>query len=153
MSDVIGFDNTKEKEHRISNSLDGYLAGSLQRKACIFLEASVTDEVEVKEARGLMVEALPDSEWAVSLGTAALHDDFAKEKGGILAVAPRNILGRFGLDGAELKKTSPLSFGCRCSPERAVALISSLSEEERRSLPEKIDITCHMCGRTFAVKL
>ena len=136
----------------ISNSLDGYLAGSLQRKACIFLEASVTDEVEVKEARGVMVEALPDSEWAVSLGTAALHDDFAKGKGGILASSPRNILGKIGLDGAELKKTAPLSFGCRCSPERAIALISSMSEEERKSLPEKIDITCHMCGRTFTVK-
>ena len=29
----------------ISRSLDGYLAGSLQRKACLFLDAAVTDEV------------------------------------------------------------------------------------------------------------
>ncbi len=40
----------------ISNSLDGYLAGSLQRKAVIFLEAAVSDDVEILEARGVMVE-------------------------------------------------------------------------------------------------
>lgn len=135
----------------ISNSLDGYLAGSLQRKACIYLEASVNDEVEILEARGIMVEAMPDSQWPVSTGTAAIHEEIKKGKGGALAVSPRRILDKIGLPGAELKKTSPLSFACRCSPERAVALLKSMSEEELKSLPEKLDITCHMCGRVFTV--
>ena len=125
----------------ISNSLDGYLAGSLQRKACLYLEAVVTDEVEILEARGALVEALPDSTASVTA--------FVPEK---LSVASRNILDQLGLGKAELRKTTPLSFACRCSPERAIAMLSALSDEERKTLPPTLDITCHMCGKIFTVK-
>jgi len=136
----------------VSNSLDGYLAGSLQRKACIFLEAAVSDDVEILEARGVMVEALPDSGWSVSEGTAPIADKYRRaDEPNVLAVSSRNILRRIGLDRAELRKTTPLSFACRCSPERAAAMIGALGEEERKTLPPTIDVTCHMCGRTFTV--
>lgn len=125
----------------ISNSLDGYLAGSLQRKACLYLEAVVNDEVEVLEARGALVEAMPDSTASVTA--------FVPEK---LSVASRNILDQLGLGKAELRKTTPLSFACRCSPERAIAMLSALSDEERKTLPPTLDITCHMCGKIFTVK-
>ena len=125
----------------ISNSLDGYLAGSLQRKACVYLEASVTDEVEILEARGVMVEALPDSSASVT--------DYAPEK---LSVASRTLLKKMGLERAELRKTTPLRFACRCSPERAAAMLGALGEEERAGLPPTVDVTCHMCGRTFTVR-
>ena len=135
----------------ISNSLDGYLAGSLQRKACIFLEAAVSEEVKVLEARGLMVEALPDSEWSVTLGTEEVRKAIEQYTAGVLSASSRNILEKLGLEKAELKNTSPLSFACRCSPDRAAALISSMSGEERKDLPSKVDITCHMCGKVFTV--
>lgn len=124
----------------ISTSLDGYLAGSLQRKAVMFAEASVTDEVEVLSARAVMIEALPDSAW---------RDFPLKLK---LGASQRNVLNQLGLPRAELRKSTPLSFKCRCSPERAVAMLSALGERERAELPPTIDITCHMCGRTFTVK-
>ena len=125
----------------ISNSLDGYLVGSLQRKACLYLEAAVNDEVEILEARGVMVEALPDSKAMVSA--------FIPEK---ISVASRNILKQLGLEKAELRKTTPLKFACRCSPDRALTMLAALSEEEKKSLPLTVDITCHMCGKTFTVK-
>ena len=125
----------------ISNSLDGYLAGSLQRKACVYLEADVTDEVEILGARGVMVEALPDSSANVT--------DYVPEK---LSTASRNLLKKMGLERAELRKTTPLRFACRCSPERAAAMLGALGEEERADLPPTIDVTCHMCGRTFTVR-
>lgn len=128
----------------ISTSLDGYLAGSLQRKACLKVEAAVSDEVEILEARGILVEDLPDAKGPM---TCCKTDDLKS-----LAVASRNILKQLGLDKAELKRTAPLRFACRCSPDRAVAMLSALSEEERKSLPPTIDITCHMCGKTFTVK-
>ena len=132
----------------ISNSLDGYLAGSLQRKAVIFLEAAVSDDVEILEARGVMVEEMPDAK-----DTGVLSVDLlGKSRSGALAVASRNILGKLGLKNAELRKTTPLSFACRCSPDRALAMIAALSPEERATLPPTIDITCHMCGRTFTVQ-
>lgn len=134
----------------VSSSLDGYLAGSLQRKARIFLEASVSDDVEVLVARGVMVEALPDGDWSVSEGVAPLERT-SRGRGQSLAVASRTILKSLGLERAELRRTEPLSFACRCSPERAAAMVAALGEDERRTLPPTISVTCHMCGRTFSV--
>ena len=125
----------------ISNSIDGYLAGSLQRRAVIHTEAAVSDEVEILGARGVMLELLPDSRETLSVAIEKIR----------LSVSSRKILEQLGFPGAELKKSVPLSFACRCSPERAVAMLSALSAAERASLPEAIDITCHMCGRTFTV--
>lgn len=125
----------------IAATLDGYLVGSLQRKACIYLEAAVNDEVEILEARGVLVESLPDSKAMVSA--------FIPEK---MSVASRNILTQMGLPRAELRKTTPLSFACRCSPDRAIAMLGALSDEEKKELPPTLDITCHMCGKIFTVK-
>ena len=154
----------------ISTSIDGYLAGSLQRKACIRTEVAVSDEVEVLEARGVMVEILPDSKLG-SLGSVGSIGSLGTEgtagSDGLtdpllplldtkdpvrLSVASRNILKQLGLENAELRKTTPLKFACRCSPDRAIAMLAALSDEERRTLPPAIDITCHMCGKTFTVK-
>ena len=125
----------------IAATLDGYLVGSLQRKACIYLEAAVNDEVEILEARGARGESLPDSKAMVSA--------FIPEK---MSVASRNILTQMGLPRAELRKTTPLSFACRCSPDRAIAMLGALSDEEKKELPPTLDITCHMCGKIFTVK-
>ncbi len=126
----------------ISNSLDGYLAGSLQRKATIQLEASVSDDVEILEARGVLVEELPDG-----ANTGVLGVRFKS-----LAVAERNLLKQLGLERAELKKSMPLVFKCRCSPERAAATLAALGDAERKTLPPVIDITCHMCGKTYSIR-
>ena len=148
----------------ISTSLDGYLAGSLQRKACLRVEVAVSDEVEILEARGVMVEILPDSKLGSlgsvgsvgSVGSEGMKDPLLTlldTKDPIsLSVASRNILKHLGLPCAELRKTTPLKFACRCSPDRAIAMLAALSDEERQSLPPTIDITCHMCGKTFTVK-
>ena len=143
----------------LSTSIDGYLADSLQRKAFIRTEVAVSDEVEVLEARGIMVEVLPDSKMGSlgSVGTEEVKNSLlspSDTKDPIhLSVASRNILKQLGLERAELRKTTPLGFACRCSPDRAIAMLAALSEEERKALPPTIDITCHMCGRTFTVKV
>ena len=128
----------------ISASIDGYLAGSLQRKACIRTEVAVSDEVEVLEARGILVEDMPDAKGELK----CCHVTDPKS----LSVASRSVLKQLGLENAELRKTTPLKFACRCSPDRAAQMLAALSEEERKGLPPTIDITCHMCGRTFSVK-
>ena len=106
---------------------------------------SVSDEVEILEARGILVEDLPDAKGEMVCCRISQPKS--------LAVASRNILKQLGLEKAELRKTTPLTFACRCSPDRAVAMLAALSEEERKALPPTIDITCHMCGRTFSVKV
>ena len=69
-----------------------------------------------------------------------------------LAVSSRKLLDQLGLESATLRKTTPLAFACRCSPERAAATLAALSEEERGKLPPTLDITCHMCGKIYTVK-
>ncbi|MBR1921584.1 MAG: Hsp33 family molecular chaperone HslO, partial [Kiritimatiellae bacterium] len=81
----------------ISNSLDGYLAGSLQRKAVVWLEAAVSDDVEVLEARGVMVEEMPD---ARETGVLSV-DLLGRRRAGALAVSSRALLGKLGLKHAE----------------------------------------------------
>lgn len=128
----------------VATTLGGYLTQSLQRNAEIRVEAVVNDAVEILEARGILVEALPDSTLpdASHLLPRSLK----------LNVASRSILKKLGYPNAELKSTTPLAFACRCSPERAAAMLAALSPEERATLPQSVNITCHMCGRTFEVK-
>ena len=95
------------------------------------------------EARGIMVEILPDS----TVGAVGMSSCSS------LSSSSRKILGSLGFSHAELRKTTPLRFACRCSPDRAVAMLAALSDEERAALPPSIDITCHMCGKTFTVKV
>ncbi len=129
----------------LSTTLGGYLTQSLQRTAEIRVDAEVTDDVEVVRAVGVMVEALPDSPVAKSesLIPARLN----------LAASSRNILAKLGHPKAVLKKKTPLEFACRCSAERAAAMLDALGPDERAALPPSIDITCHMCGRVWSVKV
>ena len=115
----------------LSSTLDCYLAGSLQRKASIQLEGT----------RGVLIEELPDGKDTGVLGVRLKS----------LQVSSRKLLSELKLARAELRKTTPLRFACRCSPDRARAMLAALSADERRSLPPRIDITCHMCGRTFTI--
>ena len=127
----------------IAATLDDYLSDSLQRRAIIRVEAEVTDACEVLFARGILIEELPDAG-----DTGVLTTRFKS-----LAASPRTLLKAAGLSAAERKETKALSFACRCSPDRAIAMLSALSDEEKASLPDTIDITCHMCGRMFSVKI
>ncbi len=126
----------------VASSLGEYLVKSLQRRAAIAVAASVSEEGEILLARGLMVEALPD---------APPETDVSLPQNLSLAASPRTILSKLGLRTAERRRTTPLFFACRCSPERAQATLQALSPEERASLPDRVDVTCHMCGRTYSI--
>lgn len=126
-----------------SNSLDSYLVSSLQRKAVIYTEAFVSDELKVELSRGVLIECLPDCTETKSL--------YLKPKS--LQASPRKILEELNLPKAEKKSCVPLAFGCRCDANRAKTMLNALTDEEKRDLPDKVDITCHMCGRTFTVEV
>jgi redox-regulated HSP33 family molecular chaperone len=100
----------------------------------------VSKEVEILEAKGVLVEALPDSgESVVDYMPGEIKEDFA----GTFA-------GR-DLGGAVLRRTSPLRFACRCSPERAAAVLAASGNRDD-DVPATVDVTCHMCGRTYTVR-
>ena len=129
----------------VANSINNYLTQSLQRNAKFTVEVTVTEDVVVHSAIAVLIDALPDS--AVNVSELSARG----QKGASLAVSERTILSRLGLKNAILKETLPLKFGCRCSRERALATLQTVPPEERASLPESIDVTCHMCGRTYTI--
>ena len=103
-------------------------------------------------ARGLMVECPPDGDAAAFARVAETFASGAAAKAlAAASVSIRTLLKKLGLPQADVRKTMPLAFACRCSADRAAAMLAALPPEERRALPPKVDVTCHMCGRTWTV--
>ena len=143
---------TAWKEGAVAAGLDAYFDQSLQRRVRTAVAASVGDDGVPLFARGLLAECPPDGDAAAFAQVAAVFASGAAARA--LAsgtAAPRTLLKKLGLPQAEIRRTRALSFACRCSAERAAAMVAAIPPDERASLPPPLDITCHMCGRTWTV--
>ena len=119
----------------VADGLDAFFAQSLQRRA-----------------RGALVECPPDGDAAAFEAVAETFVSGAVQKALASGTASaRTLLKKLGLPHAEVRSTTPLSFACRCSAERAAAILAAIPEAERAALPPQLDVTCHMCGRTWTV--
>lgn len=124
----------------LAAGLDAYFANSLQRRVKTAILANADDDCRILAARAVLVEAMPDS-----------SAELPELKSGMLAASDRTILRKLGFGNAEKRKTTALSFACRCSAERAKATLAAIPAAERATLPPTLDITCHMCGKTWTV--
>lgn len=143
---------TAWKKDAVAAGLDAYFDQSLQRRVYTAVAASVGDDGVPLFARGLLAECPPDGDAAAFAQVAAVFASGAAARA--LAsgtAAPRTLLKKLGLPQAEIRRTRPLSFACRCSAERAAAMVAAIPPDERAALPPTLDITCHMCGRTWTV--
>lgn len=106
-------------------------------------------------ARGLLAQRMADSD--ISAFVRVLE---CFEEGGVTALlskaAPHEgaaaFAGLFALPDITARETRPLMFQCRCSRERTLAVLDTLSREEleeRIAQGEGQEITCHMCGKTY----
>ena len=136
----------------IAHGLDAFFAQSLQRRVRTAVVAAAGDDGVPTFARGALVECPPDGDVAAFESVAEVFESGAARKAlAAGAVSARTILKKLGLPHAEVRRTDPLAFACRCSAERAAAMLAAVPEAERASLPPQIDVTCHMCGRTWTV--
>ena len=140
------------KRQAVAVGLDAYFAQSLQRRVRTAIVSAAGDDGVPTYARGLMVECPPDGD---ADAFARVADVFASGTAAkalsAASVSFRTLLKKLGLPQAEIRRTKPLSFACRCSAERAAAMLVAIPPAERASLPPEVDITCHMCGRTWTV--
>ena len=123
----------------VAQGLDAFFAQSLQRRVRTAVAAAAGDDGVPVYARGALVECPPDGDAAAFEAVAETFASGAVQKA--LAsgtISARTLLKKLGLPHAEVRSTTPLSFACRCSAERA-------------ALPPQLDVTCHMCGRTWTV--
>lgn len=136
----------------IAQGLDVYFAQSLQRRVRVALAGAAGDDGTPTLARGVMVECPPDGDVAVYSAVAEAFDSGAAFKSiAGASFSPRTVFKKLGLPNLEIRATMPLSFACRCSASRAEALLATIPPNERATLPETVDITCHMCGRTWQI--
>ena len=143
---------TAWKEGAVAAGLDAYFDQSLQRRVRTAVAASVGDDGVPLFARGLLAECPPDGDAAAFAQVAAVFASGAAARAlASGAAAPRTLLKKLGLPQAEIRRTRALSFACRCSAERAAAMVAAIPLDERVALPPTLDITCHMCGRTWTV--
>ena len=144
---------TAWKKYAVASGLDAYFDQSLQRRVRTAVACAAGDDAAPVYARGLLAECPPDGDAAAFAKVAEVFEGGAAAKAlASGSAAPRTLLAKLGLPHAEIRRTSPLSFACRCSAERAAAVLASIPPAERASLPPSLDVTCHMCGRTWTVK-
>lgn len=143
---------TAWKRDAVAAGLDAYFGQSLQRRVYTAVAASVGDDGVPLFARGLLAECPPDGDTAAFAQVADVFASGAAARAlASGAAAPRTLLKKLGLPQAEIRRTRPLSFACRCSAARAAAMVAAIPPDERAALPPTLDITCHMCGRTWTV--
>ena len=136
----------------VAQGLDAFFAQSLQRRVRTAVAAAAGDDGVPVYARGALVECPPDGDAAAFKAVAEVFASGAVQKALASAtVSVRTLLTKLGLPPAEVRRTDSLSFACRCSAERAEAMLAAMPGAERAALPPQIDVTCHMCGRTWTV--
>ena len=136
----------------VAAGLAAFFDQSLQRRVRTAVAAAANDDGVPVYARGLLAECAPDGDATVFEQVAEVFASGAAAKAlAVGAAAPRTLLKKLGLPHAEIRKTSPLSYACRCSAERAAAMLAAIPPDERATLPPTLDITCHMCGRTWPI--
>ena len=136
----------------VAHGLDAFFAQSLQRRVRTAVAAAAGDDGVPVYARGALVECPPDGDAATFEQVAAAFASGAIQKALATATfSARTLLKKLGLPHAEVRSTKPLSFACRCSATRAEAMLAAIPESERAALPPQLDITCHLCGRTWTV--
>ena len=136
----------------LAQALEAYFAQSLQRRVRVALCGAAGDDGLPTVARGVLVECPPDGdETAFARVSELFANGVAAKAIGGATLSLRTLLRKLGLPLAEVRRTSPLAFACRCSRERAQAMLDALPPADRAGLPPTVDITCHLCGRIWTV--
>ena len=139
-------------ERAVAPGLDTLFAQSLQRRVRTAVYAVASDDGEPVCARALLAECSPDGDEAAFAAVAEAFASGVVDKALSSGASERTLLKKLGLSQAEKRKSVPVAFACRCSAERASAMIAALPPDERANLPATVDITCHLCGRTWSVR-
>ena len=136
----------------VQAAVDRYLNHSLQRTAfAVILAAPYEDGVDL--ARAVLVECLPDGDPHEFARLRSRVEDGSLAEALEMADGARDFCEELGLCSERADPPRPLRFACRCSTERAQAVLTTLKPEELRAMAaagRPGDIFCHLCGRHYA---
>ena len=137
-----------------------YLAKSEQIPSAVMLgvlvRARESGETFVEAAGGLMVQVMPGADERVvaaiesSVGRTP-HTTSLIREGATPADMLRTALGEVPF---EILEEREVGFGCQCSYERVVSLVSSIVTDELESMLREdkgAALTCHFCNETYRI--
>jgi molecular chaperone Hsp33 len=142
----------------LGECLERYFEGSEQLPTRLKLVA------DAARASGMLLQRLPAGAADAASGEGAgalLQGVWEDLQGGLAALAPETLLAApaeevvrsvAGEHDCRLFAATPVSFACRCSPERVAGLVRSLGiDEAHAALAEKgaLTVTCEFCGRDY----
>ena len=156
-------------ERGLAQSAVAYFERSEQIPSAIKVAAAVLHAKggqPMWRARGIMIQNLAalggnpsisseDSEEAWTRASALFETVEAFELVDPQVESERLLYRLFHEDGVRAFAHGPLSFGCRCSAERVVGVLSSYSREELSDLVEAdglISATCEFCSQSYRFK-
>jgi molecular chaperone Hsp33 len=157
----IGLDNEYQgvvelAEGEIDVDLERYLGRSEQLPSALTCEVLLDATHQVMRAAGVLCQTFPGAE------PEALVDIRANLRGGTLRHlllhdrTARELMG-FALLGREFDavETRKLRFSCTCSPERALAVLSTLGPDDIEDLasePDETEVRCSYCGQAYTIE-
>ena len=107
-------------------------------------------------ARGMLAQRMPDADLEAFVHVLECfekkHISESLSSPDVFSDAWLEALGdRLRLPDIQIRDSRPLQFKCRCTRQRVLAVLESLSREELASRADAgQDITCHMCGQTYS---
>jgi molecular chaperone Hsp33 len=137
-----------------------YLAKSEQIPSAVMLgvlvRARESGELFVEAAGGLMIQVMPGANSATVAAIEATvsrtpHTTALIREGARPVDLLRTALGEVPF---EVLEESEVGFGCTCSYERAVSLVSSIEGAELESMLSEdrgASLTCHFCNETYHI--
>jgi molecular chaperone Hsp33 len=103
-------------------------------------------------ARGLLAQRMEDSDQEAFVRVLEAFEDGAVRKQLSETADPVAFGDVFGLPDLEAREIRDLAFQCRCTKERTLAVLKTLSRDELNALivrNESQNVTCHMCGDSY----
>lgn len=137
-----------------------YLAKSEQIPSAVMLgvlvRARESGELYVEAAGGLMIQVMPGADSATAAAIEATvsrtpHTTALIREGARPSDLLRTALGDVPFEVLEERE---VGFGCTCSYERVVSLVSSIDDVELESMLREdrgASLTCHFCNETYRI--
>ena len=111
------------------------------------------DSGGIISARGFLAQRMEDSDREAFVRVLEQFEEGAVRERLSLTSDCAAFGETYGLSDVAVRETRPLMFNCRCTRERTLAVLKTLSRAELEALiarGENQHITCHMCGDSYA---
>lgn len=130
-----------------------YFNQSLQTPTGVAL-VSATNAGQLAHCRALAAQKMPDGHTDTFVTILEKFNDGSVDAFLAGMKADTNPWEALPMVEVETVETRKLQFGCKCSEDKAIQAVASLSTEEIREAIDttgKHEVTCHMCGQFYEV--